>query len=70
MASRVEYEAEKMARTDTGLRPEHSVPSKQANIVADALSKKSYCSNMMVRNEQPELCDELEKMKLQILEQG
>ena len=25
---------------------------------------------MMVRNEQPELCDELEKLKLEIVEQG
>ena len=24
----------------------------------------------MVRNEQPELCDELEKLKLEIVEQG
>jgi hypothetical protein len=38
--------------------------------VADALSRKSYCRNMMVRNEQPELCDELEKLKLEIVEKG
>jgi hypothetical protein len=43
-------------------------PSK-ANIVADNLSRKSYCSNLMVRDEQPELCDELEKLKLEIVEQ-
>ena len=30
--------------------------------MADAHSRKSYCSNLMVRSEQPELCDELEKM--------
>jgi len=34
------------------------------------LVEKSYCRNMMVRNEQPELCDELEKLKLEIVEQG
>ena len=42
----------------------------KVNVVADALSRKSYCRNMMVRNEQPELCDELEKLKLEIVEQG
>jgi hypothetical protein len=44
-------------------------PSK-ANIVVDALSKKNYCNNLMVRDEQHELCDELEKLKLEIIEQG
>ena len=43
-------------------------PSK-ANVVADALSRKSYCSNLMVRQEQPELCDEMEKLKLEIIDQ-
>ena len=42
----------------------------KANVVADALSKRSYCSNLMVREEQPELCDEMEKLKLEIVEQG
>jgi hypothetical protein len=42
----------------------------KANVVADALSRKSYCSNVMVRNEQPELCEELEKLKLEIVERG
>ena len=42
----------------------------KANVVADALSRRSYCNNMMVRNEQPKLCDELEKLKLEIVEQG
>jgi len=44
-------------------------PSK-ANIVADALSRRSYCNNVMVRDEQPDLCDELDKLKLEIIEQG
>ena len=43
-------------------------PSK-ANVVADALSRKSYCSNLMVCQEQPELCDEMEKLKLEIIDQ-
>ena len=38
--------------------------------MADALSRKSYCSNLMVREEHPELCDEMEKLKLEIVEQG
>jgi hypothetical protein len=42
----------------------------KANVVADALSTKHYCSNLMVRDEQPALCDELEGLKLEIVEQG
>ena len=42
----------------------------KANVVVDALSRRSYCSNLMVREEQPELCDEMEKLKLEIVEQG
>ena len=42
----------------------------KANVVADALSRKRYCSNLMVHKEQPELCDEMEKLKLEIVEQG
>ena len=42
----------------------------KANVVADALSRRSYCSNLMVREEQPELCDEMENLKLEIVEQG
>jgi hypothetical protein len=42
----------------------------KANVVADALSRKHYCNNLMVHDEQPELCDELEGLKLEIIEQG
>jgi hypothetical protein len=42
----------------------------KANVVADALSRKHYCSNLLVREEQPALCDELERLKLEIVEQG
>ena len=42
----------------------------KANIVEDALSRRSYCNNMMVRDEQPDLCDELDKLKLEIIGQG
>ena len=42
----------------------------KANVVADALSRRSYCNYVMVREEQPDLCDELDKLKLEIIEQG
>ena len=42
----------------------------KANVVADALSRRSYCNNVMVHDEQPDLCDELDKLKLEIIEQG
>ena len=42
----------------------------KANVVEDALSRRSYCNNVMVRDEQPDLCDELDKLKLEIIEQG
>jgi hypothetical protein len=42
----------------------------KANVIADTLSRKHYCSNLMVRDEQPALCDELERLKLEIVEQG
>src|SRR5688572_3826691 len=47
----------------------HYHPGK-ANVVADALSRKAYSNNLMVREEQPDLCEELEKLKLEIVEQG
>jgi hypothetical protein len=42
----------------------------KANVVADALSRRNYCNHLMVRDEQPELCDELERLKKEIIEQG
>jgi hypothetical protein len=42
----------------------------KANIVGDALRRKNYYNNPMVRDEQPELCVELERLKLEIVEQG
>ena len=38
--------------------------------MADALSRKNYCSNLIVRAEQLELCRELEKLRLEIVEHG
>ena len=47
----------------------HYHPGK-ANVVADALSRKHYCSNLMVQKEQPALYEEMEKLKLEIVEKG
>ena len=42
--------------------------SGKANVVADALSRKSYCNNLMVRQEQPALHDKLEQLQVEIVE--
>jgi hypothetical protein len=47
----------------------HYHPGK-ANVVADALSRKHYCNNLMVQKEQPTLYEEMERMKLEIVEKG
>jgi ribonuclease HI len=47
----------------------HYHPGK-ANVVADALSRKHYCNNLMVHEEQPTLHEELERLSLEIVEEG
>jgi ribonuclease HI len=47
----------------------HYHPGK-ANVVANALSRKHYCNNLMVREEQAALHEELEKLSLEIVEEG
>jgi hypothetical protein len=47
----------------------HYHPSK-ANVIADALSRKHYCNNLMVQKEQPALYEEMEKLCLEIVEEG
>jgi hypothetical protein len=42
----------------------------KANVVADALSRKTYCNNLMVREEQPALHEELEKLRIEIVDHG
>jgi hypothetical protein len=42
----------------------------KANVVADALSQKTYCNNLMVREEQPPLHEELEKLRIEIVDHG
>jgi ribonuclease HI len=40
----------------------------KANVVADALSRKTYCNNLMVKEEQPTLHKELEKLRIKIMD--
>jgi hypothetical protein len=42
----------------------------KANVVADALSRKTYCNNLMMKEEQPALHEELEKVRIEILDHG
>jgi hypothetical protein len=42
----------------------------KANVMADALSHKSYRNNLTVQQEQPLLCEELHKLNLEIVPQG
>jgi ribonuclease HI len=47
----------------------HYHPGK-ANVVADALSRKHYCNNLMVQEERPALYEEMERLSLEIVEEG
>jgi hypothetical protein len=47
----------------------HYHPGK-ANVIADALSRKHYCNNLMVLEEQPALSKEMERLSLEIVEDG
>jgi hypothetical protein len=42
----------------------------KANVVEDALSRKMYCNNLMVKEEQPSLLEELEKLRIEIVDRG
>ena len=42
----------------------------KANVMADALSRKSYCNNLMLQQSQPLLHEEFRKLNLQIFPQG
>jgi hypothetical protein len=42
----------------------------KANVVAGALSQKTYCNNLMVREEQSALHEELEKLRIEIVDHG
>jgi hypothetical protein len=57
----------KMVRIDQRLRIVNSLPSKQANVVVDALSRKSQV-NMMVAHPMPyELAKEFDRLSLGFL---
>jgi hypothetical protein len=47
----------------------HYHPGK-ANVVADALSQKSYCHNLSMEAIPPELCQEMGELRLKILPRG
>jgi hypothetical protein len=47
----------------------HYHPGK-ANVVADALSRKSYCHNLSIEAVTPELCQEMGDLHLEILPKG
>ena len=42
----------------------------KANIVADALSRKSQCNYMMMDSRINTLCDELSKMRIEVIPSG
>lgn len=42
----------------------------KANVMADALSRKSYCNNLTVQQAQPRLYEELRQLNLHIVPQG
>src|SRR4051812_7622872 len=56
-----------MARKNS--RFQHGTPGK-ANVMADALSRKAYCSELVVQIQQPLLYEELRKMDIEIVPQG
>jgi hypothetical protein len=47
---------------DLNIHNHHS----KANVVADALSCKHYCNNLMVQKEQPTLYEKMEKLSLSV----
>ena len=47
----------------------HYHPGK-ANVVADALSRKSYCNCLTVRTMGLTLCQEMEKLNVEVIQQG
>lgn len=47
----------------------HYHPGK-ANVVADALSRKVYYNTLMIKESQPTLHEEFQKLKLELVEEG
>ena len=48
-------------------RPRGTLPPGKANVVADALSRKSQCNCVMMDSRINTLCDELNKMKIEVI---
>ncbi|XP_071683463.1 uncharacterized protein [Lolium perenne] len=44
--------------------------SGKANVMADALSRKFYCNNLMIQESQPALYEEFRKLNLELVPQG
>src|SRR4051812_42446538 len=42
----------------------------KANVMADALSRRSYCNALEVQEQQPSLYDEFQKLNLEVVPQG
>jgi hypothetical protein len=42
----------------------------KANVVADALSQKSYCNNLMLMQAQPPLHEEFARLNLEVVPSG
>jgi hypothetical protein len=42
----------------------------KANVVADALSRKSYCNNLMIQQDQPSLHEEFARLNLEVVPRG
>ena len=42
----------------------------KANVVADALSRKVYCNTLMLREQQPALHEEFQRLNLEVVEHG
>ena len=42
----------------------------KANMVTDALSRKVYCNTLMIKEGQPVLHEEFQKLKLELVEKG
>jgi hypothetical protein len=59
-----------MARIDQRLRLGSTLPPGKANVVADALSRKSQYNCMMMDSRINTLCDELNKMSIEVIPSG
>ena len=52
------------------LRSRGALPSGQANVVADALSRKTHCNCLTVESYDQTLCSEMRRLNLEMIPQG